>query len=433
MRLALLSRSLLLRDAGIVGGLSVAAFGGQRATGVDSGLASFALASVVSSARRSGVWQLHPILEQASWTVVLQTALILGVWASRSRIQQIGATNPSGTRITAVKIVPMLVAFALGCIGTMLGSFCGVKCATRFASRGTSSSVWPIAASCLAASYTGGTANFFEVANLLGALQGPVARALSLIAGIDILVMVVYFGILLSLRSWVAVGKDKSLSFLSFLYSDAGTNAQTNVVSVSAKSGQSTFLGRRKLLGAALVVVIAGLLALTAAQVQRLLPRVPGLSVMASVLSAVYLASNSPVLGLASPAALSASCELTLGVFYAVLGLGCRIQDVFSVGPSILLLMLITLAVHLTTLLLGSWVWNRSCRDSSNAIDVDTAIIASNACVGGASTAASMAAGLKNSDPNLPMLGSLAGVLGYVVGTPLGLALAASLKVPLPQ
>ena len=421
MRLALLPRSLLLRDIGVVGGLSAAAFGGQRVFGVDSGLASFALASVVSATQRSGVWQLHPVLEHASWTVVLQTSLILGVWASRSRTS-VGASSPRKAAVK--KSAPMIVAFALGCIGTMLGSFCGVKCAAQFAST-SSSSVWPIAASCLAASYTGGTANFFEVANVLGALQGPVARALSLIAGIDILVMVIYFGVLLSLRSWVVKGKGKPRSFLSFLYTDGGISAQNNLVAVSATSVQSH-------VGVALVVAVAGLLAMTAAQVQRLLPRVPGLSVMASVLSAVFLASKSPVLGLASPATLAASCELAMGFFYACIGAGCRVQDVFSVGPSIMLLMFITLTVHITTLLLGSWAWNGACRDSSIKIDVDTAIIASNACVGGASTAASMAAGLKNSDPDLPWLGSLAGVLGYVVGTPLGLALAASLKVPLP-
>ena len=63
---------------------------------------------------------------------------------------------------------------------------------------------------------------------------------------------------------------------------------------------------------------------------------------------------------------------------------------------------------------------------------MDTALIASNACVGGASTAASMAAALRGADPDLPWLGSLAGVLGYVVGTPLGLGLARGLGVPMP-
>ena len=152
-----------------------------------------------------------------------------------------------------------------------------------------------------------------------------------------------------------------------------------------------------------------------------------------------------------------------MAAFYACIGLGCRAQDAAAVGPVVLALMGLTLAVHLAVLLGGSWLYNaaaarlrlrlgprlrprlgsrgsgdsasgdsasdRSASGWTRAIDVDTAVIASNACVGGASTAASMAATLKGADPDLPWLGSLAGVVGYVIGTPLGLALARSLGV----
>ena len=54
-------------------------------------------------------------------------------------------------------------------------------------------------------------------------------------------------------------------------------------------------------------------------------------------------------------------------------------------------------------------------------IDIDTAVVASNACVGGASTAASMASTLLR--PDLMLHATVVGVIGYIIGTPIGLQL----------
>ena len=102
----------------------------------------------------------------------------------------------------------MFVAFSIGCIGSLLGSFFGFQVSAHFANivPPTETKIWPIAASCLAASYIGGTVNFYETAQALGA-TGQVAKTLHLIAAADIIVMVLYFGILTSLREWILTHK----------------------------------------------------------------------------------------------------------------------------------------------------------------------------------------------------------------------------------
>ena len=193
--------SRLLVDTLVAGGLAKCAVQQRR---FDSGLMGFGLASAAATLRPGG-WPLDPALESLSWTVILQGALVLGIWSTNR-----GAAGQRANRTAQArgKAQAMLAAFFFGCIGSLAGSFLGVQVAGCFAQTAADRQVWPIAASCLAASYIGGTANFFETAAALGAKSSPsTLKALNLIAGIDILVMVAYFGVLLWLRSEVMQGR----------------------------------------------------------------------------------------------------------------------------------------------------------------------------------------------------------------------------------
>ena len=133
-------------------------------------------------------------------------------------------------------------------------------------------------------------------------------------------------------------------------------------------------------------------------------------------------------------------------------------QDVVKLGAPIAGLFVTLLSSHLLLLLVGSALWNevvhlilhgsdrrRDCTASEGFyIDVDTLLIAryglepyvhvvkmnissyyffSNACVGGASTAASMAGAPPFLRPDLMVSASAVGVLGYLMGTQAGLGL----------
>jgi hypothetical protein len=93
------------------------------------------------------------------------------------------------------------------------------------------------------------------------------------------------------------------------------------------------------------------------------------------------------------------------------------------------------LAVHLAVLLALAAAWNAAAARwpplralGGVGIDIDTAVVASNACVGGAATAAQMAASFGAKGGTLAVAAGAAGTVGYLVGTPLGLSLAATLR-----
>ena len=115
---------------------------------------------------------------------------------------------------------------------------------------------------------------------------------------------------------------------------------------------------------------------------------------------------------------LKGASEYALSLFYAIIGLGCQLQDLPKVGGKVLLLMFSTLAVHLSVLVISCRGWNRLIGNKLKLkVDVDTQIMASNACVGGPATAAAMAA-MTNSALILPS--TVAGILGYIIGSTIG-------------
>ena len=89
--------------------------------------------------------------------------------------------------------------------------------------------------------------------------------------------------------------------------------------------------------------------------------------------------------------------------------------------------MVTMLVTHFASIVAIAIAWNKfsavveSKQKRNIRLDAETVIIASNVCIGGASTASSMASTL---DSHLVVPASIVGVLGYIVGTPIGLAAA---------
>eukprot|EP01041_Mallomonas_annulata_P003286 gene3286-6510_t len=272
-------------------------------------------------------------LEKIAWMNFLQSTLSLGIWSTNTAEQ---TENPN----TITKnIIPMILAFIFGSIGTFLGAIISYSIVSNFIPKDLLE-VTKICCGCLSASYIGGTANFFEVGYILNKKYQNSSKLLNIVAGADIAIMCLFFAILSAIQS---------------------SNASTYMMSL----------------------------------------------------------------------------------FYATVGLNTNAQQLLELGGPMMLMISFILTIHLLITFGGSYIWNnnmwfvrsmstyseksiQNTQKSDLCIDLDTAVLASNACVGGASTAAAMAASIGRTD--LALSATSAGILGSVIGTQAGLLLHKTLS-----
>jgi len=111
---------------------------------------------------------------------------------------------------------------------------------------------------------------------------------------------------------------------------------------------------------------------------------------------------------------------LALNLFFVVIGIGSRVAEILAVGLEIFWFTLVVVTVH------GALVFalGRLAR-----LDALTLSIASQAAVGGPSTA--LAVGVARGREDLALPGVMVGLLGYALGTYLGLAVAEAVRAGL--
>ncbi|MCC2617822.1 DUF819 family protein [Aestuariibacter halophilus] len=118
-------------------------------------------------------------------------------------------------------------------------------------------------------------------------------------------------------------------------------------------------------------------------------------------------------------------------VFFAAIAAGADVAKLLESAPILLAFVLLLLAVHGIVVFVGGALISRLAirisgkQDAGMALSLPELIIASNAAILGATTAPALA--MARGWPALVTPGVLVGVAGYIVGTPLGLAIAALL------
>lgn len=403
----------------------------------DANLNSFALSSAFASISQ-GSFALNSLLSSASWSLILPASVILSIWNQKS----------FDLREDVRKIVKdasaMLVAFGFGTIGSVLGSIIGIM-ATQAAFPNQiliQSDGWKVLAACLTSSYIGGTVNYFETASSIlgsGSFSDDIRNLLYVVSGIDIVTMIAFFIGLQFVRQkkildkqsrkpkrWT-VNKDYYREMLERKSMDESIVAQDNkVLSFFYSNNRNIF----PIFSSLLLIKVSNF-------IQAAIPvlkSIPGSNLFISIISAILLKQKYPAR--LTPAKQSPDLMLTL--FYTLLGLQCNFWDVIDMGRPVLMLIGITLSFHLVFLLGASKLFNKY--KGKESISLEQQLIASNACVGGSSTAASMASewALQNQDfeslapataerdednsgSSNVLAASVAGIFGYLIGTPLGL------------
>ena len=313
--------------------------------------AALAAAAALASIR---VLPRESIIYAWGWTVILPLSLALTLLGREASGTKDGAT-----------IQRVGAAFAAGAVSSVAGAFAAAKLL-----RGTLGAAADRGAAALAASYVGGSANFFVVAEAVGLKNNGLLAAL---ATADVVVMAAYIVL---------------LQFLAKRYGAPGRDVSTTV------SEQDS--------GSPLVPAMLGACCVAAAAPLR-----PSLRTAA--ISAYAVACRRFTKARGAARSLAGWC---LAAFYACLGACSLVSAIAKAGAPAVALAVAALMGHALLLaactLKGKW-------------GIDEALVASNACVGGPATAAAFASATRREDLVVPAV--VWGTVGYACGTGLGMAL----------
>jgi len=110
--------------------------------------------------------------------------------------------------------------------------------------------------------------------------------------------------------------------------------------------------------------------------------------------------------------------EFLFLAFFASVGVGANLQSTLQMGPSCLLFSVLALAIHLVVTVVGSLPFP--------TVALEDAWIASNAAIGGPTTAAAFCNRMRKDPTKLrgrTLAATVWGVVGYAIGTALGVTM----------
>ncbi|MDQ1771496.1 DUF819 family protein [Labilibaculum sp. A4] len=287
----------------------------------------------------------------------------------------------------------LLVAYILGAIGIVLGCFIAFWLIDLGADSGNTAGV-------IAATLIGGSVNFIAAAEILNFSTNPLFTAT---IAVDNFVSNLYTLFLFL---------TPSLLFLSrFFVKPKKENEEESAT--SSDKAQFPMSLERVAVSVFIAALIAGLGNLLSPYLQDLLHTKLNLSILVITVLAVLAANLFPKrLKPLEDTAFSLGLWM-MYIFLAVIGAATNMTQIFSIGPAVLGFYLTIMLFHFLFMLAVAKLFK---------LDVYEVVISSAANIMGPSVAAPMAASMGQKKLVTP--GILVGILGYIIGTFIGVSIA---------
>lgn len=287
----------------------------------------------------------------------------------------------------------LLIAYILGAIGIVIGCFIAYSFIDLGADSGNTAGV-------IAATLIGGSVNFIAAAEILNFSTNPLFTAT---IAVDNFVSNLYTLFLFL---------TPSLLFLARFFVKPKKENQQEDVSKTEKS-QFPMTLERIAVSVFIAALIAGIGSLLAPYLQDLLHTKLNLSILLITVLAVLAANLFPKrLKPLEDTAFSLGLWM-MYIFLAVIGAATNMTQIFTIGPAVLGFYLTIMIFHFLFMMALAKLFK---------LDVYEVVISSAANIMGPSVAAPMAASMGQKKLVTPAI--LVGILGYIIGTFIGVSIA---------
>lgn len=366
--------------------------------------------------------------------IILGNPVVAQERSSSTAVNHEGANDSKSTVMGPIGRVG--VAFGIGAAGSLAGAAAAFKvavssCAGVFAlPRETAAQI----AGAVVATYIGGSVNLFAVAaavGLTGATSVGGASLLGALAASDIFLMALYFsGLVAAHKTPVLHRIFPSVDSNHPPTRDLNPPVTERISTESsfARGGLVAIVSHLSTTAATLLAMLAvGSAVCIAGNTLAAKSPFPGTATMTVTLLTLGILRVFSRVAPSLHAQLSRNAPpvaaVLLNMFFASVGASGRWEQVVGVAPAIFAFASLALTVHIIVVSVGTAVSNRCL---GTLIGIDDMIVASNANIGGPSTAATFA-GLIGQDA-LVVAAAMWGTVGYAIATTLGVTLWACLR-----